>query len=116
KRVICITDLSRSEAEYFIEDFTSRVSETRKLSTPKKRIDDSFKVYHIIPNLENYDTTSMAYELCESEVPLHRGLRAVYINEDTDEIIVGTTVVYSANWAMLHFDDETIETILFDYI
>ena len=115
KRHIILDGVSQTEAEMFITDFTNRVKASRRLSTPKKHIDDEFKIYNLIENVADWDVHEIFEELVESDVPRHRGSRAVFIDEDTDTIIVGTTVVYSANWAMVGFDDETVETTILSF-
>ena len=115
KRHIRIENLSQNEAEKFIKDLEARVSAERTLKTPDTRITDSFKVYRLIEDLQYMDIDEIADELKDSTVPKHRGIRAVFIDEETDTIIVGTTVVYSANWAMIGFDDSTIEDTILSF-
>ncbi len=117
KRFIRLEDISQTEAELFIKDFESRVKASRSLKSPKDTIDDSFKSYRLLNNLSDYDIEDILETVSESKVPQHRGIRAAFVDEDSDTILVGTTVVYSANWAMVGFDDITIDdTILgFEY-
>lgn len=115
KRHIRLENLSQAEAEQFIRDLETRVVASRRLSTPKTTIVDSFKTYQLIDDLNSLDIEELAEELAESTVPQHRGIRAVFVDEDTDTILVGTTVVYSANWAMIGFDDETLADTILDF-
>lgn len=94
-RHIRMDNLSKTEAVLFITDFENRVKASRKLKNPSLHIDDSHKTYNLIENLSDYDINDIFTELETSEVPQHRGIRAVFIDEDSDTIIVGTTVVYS---------------------
>lgn len=112
---ITITNLSQSEAEMFISDFTRRVISSRKLKTPKKTIDDDFKIYRLIPHLNEYDIEDIAGELSYSFTPGHRGMRAVFVDDETDTIIVGTAVVYNHNWAIVNYDDDTLEDDIMDF-
>ncbi len=55
KRHIILDGVSQTEAEMFITDFTNRVKASRRLSTPKKHIDDEFKIYNLIENVADWD-------------------------------------------------------------
>ena len=115
KRHIRIENLSQSEAELFIKNLEERVIASRNLKTPKTQITDAFKSYHLIDDLAYLDLDGIAEELAESKVAQHRGIRAVFVDDETDTILVGTTVVYSDKWAMIGFDDETLVEAILDY-
>lgn len=115
KRHIRLENISQTEAELFIKDLEARVKTSRSLKTPKDTIADSFKSYRLLNNLPDFDIEDILETIAESDVPQHRGIRAVFIDEDTDTILVGTTVVYSANWAMVGFDDETIADKILEF-
>ena len=115
-RHIIIENLNESEATAFIDTFTLGVLSNRKLSTPKKQIPDTYQTYNLLDDEEEYfDHLEMAEELAISTVPKHRGRRAVFINYDTNGIIVGTAVVYNKNWAMIGFDDDTLPESILDF-
>lgn len=116
KRHIRLENISQTEAELFIKDLEVRVKASRSLKTPKDTIADSFKSYRLLLNLaDDFDIEEILETIAESDVPQHRGIRAVFIDEETDTILVGTTVVYSANWAMVGFDDETIADKILEF-
>lgn len=115
KRHIVIENVSQTEAEMFIRNLEERVKAERNQSTPKAIIRDAFKTYRLLSDLWSYDEEDIARELAESAVPKHRGIRAFFIDVDTDTIIVGTTVVYSDKWAMIGFDDDTIEETILSF-
>lgn len=115
KRHIRMENISKDEAILFINDFETRVKASRKLKTPSVQIDDAFKVYKLLDDDADYFVDDLADYLGESNVPQHRGIRAVFIDEDTNDIIVGTTVVYSASWAMVGFDDMTVDAMIWDF-
>lgn len=116
KRHIRLENISQTEAELFIKDLEVRVKASRSLKTPKDTIADSFKSYRLLLNLaDDFDIEEILETIAESDVPQHRGIRAVFIDEETDTILVGTTVVYSANWAMVGFDDETVADKILEF-
>ena len=116
KRWIRIEDLSQSEAELFINDFEARVKASRTLNTPKDTTPDAFQIYNLVDlSIEDdYHIEDVIEALAESEVPKHRGSRAVFVDADTSTIIVGTTVVYGRNYAMVGFDDATLPQEIMD--
>lgn len=115
KRHIRLENISQTEAEMFIKNLEDRVKASRSLKTPKDTIGDAFKSYRLLNNLPDFDIEDILETVAESQVPQHRGIRAAFVDEDTDTILVGTTVVYSANWAMVGFDDSTIDQTILDY-
>lgn len=116
KRHIRLENISQTEAELFIKDLEVRVKASRSLKTPKDTIADSFKSYRLLLNLaDDFDIEEILETIAESDVPQHRGIRAVFVDEETDTILVGTTVVYSANWAMVGFDDETVADKILEF-
>jgi len=108
KRHIRLENISQTEAELFITNFEERVKASRRLNTPVKSIADAFQIYRLLPDLCDYDIEDMIEELSVSDVARQRGIRAAFIDEDTDTIIVGTTIVYSDKWAMVGVDDDTL--------
>ncbi len=113
KRHIRMEDISQTEAELFIRNLEERVKASRSLNTPSAQTPDAFLTYNLLSDLSDFDIEDIAAELKVSDVPRHRGIRAVFIDETTDTILVGTTVVYSDKWAIVGFDDvEIAETIL----
>lgn len=115
KRHIRMENISQTEAELFIKDLEARVKTSRNLKTPKDTIADSFKSYRLLNDLADFDIEAILETVAESDVPQHRGIRAAFIDEETDTILVGTTVVYSANWAMVGFDDETVADNILEF-
>lgn len=115
KRHIRIENLSQSEAEEFINEFNYKVTLSRKLQQLPSPISDTFLIYRLLNDIASLDIEAILEELSESTVPKCRGLRAVFIDEKTDTILVGTDVVYSANWATIGFNDETIIDTILDY-
>lgn len=116
KRLLKITDLSQAEAEMFIKDFEARVKASRTLNTPKDTISDAFQIYNLVDlSIEaDYVVEEFANELAESKISQHRGSRAVFVDHDINTIIVGTSVVYGRNYAMIGFDDVTIPQDILD--
>lgn len=115
KRLIRLDDISQTEAELFMKNFEDRVVASRQLKTPSATINDAYQVYRLVDNLEDYDIDEMLHELADSVVPRQRGLRAVFVDVESNTIVVGTTIVYSANWAMIHVDDAGIAETILDY-
>lgn len=114
KRHIRMENISQSEAELFISNLEERVKASRRLNTPVKSIPDAFQIYRLLTDLAHYDIEDILDNLVESAVPRQRGIRAVFVDEDTDTIIVGTTIVYSDKWAMVGVDDDTIAEAILD--
>jgi hypothetical protein len=108
KRHIRLESISQTEAELFIKNLEERVKASRNLNTPAKSIPDAFQIYRLLSDLQDYDIEDILEDLSESDVPRQRGIRAVFIDEETDTIIVGTTLVYSDKWAMVGVDDDTL--------
>lgn len=115
KRSIRVENLSESEARAFIKEFDSRVVANRTIKNPSAIALDSVVVYKLLEGLEDYDLEEIVEELSESVVPQTRGLRAVFADDKTDTILVGTTVVYSRNWATVNFLDTTIPQTILDF-
>ncbi|QDJ96552.1 hypothetical protein Xoosp13_366 [Xanthomonas phage Xoo-sp13] len=114
-RFITITDLSRDEAAAFIKEFTARVKAERKIkNTPaKNQTVDDFIEYNLVEGLDSFLIDDVFDLLKTSTVVGARGNRAVFLDEDSDTILVGSTVVYNKNWAMVGFVDDTIvDTLL----
>lgn len=118
KRHIRIEELSLNEAKEFIAAFETRVVAERKLNPApggQTPVVDAFIEYNLLQNLEDMDLDELADELVESKIPKARGIRAVAIDTDTDTILVGTSVVYSKNWAITGFEDPTIPVTLLSF-
>lgn len=115
KRSIRVENLSETEARGFIKDFDSRVVASRNIKNPSSTALDSVIVYQLLEDLQDYDLDEIVEDLAESDVPQTRGLRAVFVDDTTDTILVGTTVVYSRNWATVNFLDTTIPSTILDY-
>lgn len=54
--------------------------------------------------------------LVYSDITHFRGLRCVYLNFDSDTIIVGTTVVYNKRQAAINVVDDSIPGKLLDFV
>lgn len=114
KRFIRMEDVSVTEAKEFIAAFDAKLQATRKLKSPVKSTPDSALEYYILSNLIDYDLDEIVEVLIEADIPGTRGSRAVFIDVDTDLILVGTSIVYSRNWATMNVLDDTIVQKLFD--
>lgn len=114
KRSIVIENISQSEAEYFILDFEGRVRTNRSLKAQNDSVVDSFITYRLLEDLYSYDVVDIIDTLVISETPGARGLRAVFIEEEDDTILVGTTVVYSRNWAAVGVNDKSLAQTILD--
>lgn len=113
KRWIEINEVSRTEAQEFIDAFSAKVAQKRTLTAPKKVTSDSYQEYNLIEEIVSWDVSEIIDALVTSEVRQHRGMRAVFVDvDDNSTILVGTAVVYGANYAMVGFDDETIPGII----
>lgn len=115
KRHIRLEEISQTEAELFIKNLEDRVKASRTLNVPKDSTTDAFLTYRLRDDLDVFDLETLSAELSESEVPKHRGIRAVFFNEDDGTVIVGTSVVYGATYAMVGFDDSTIAQTILDF-
>lgn len=105
-----INGIDQAEAEQFIADFTARIVASRKIKA--ESLDDEFITYRLVDNLSDYYLPDIAKLLRRSTASGTRGNRAVFIDESTDTILVGTTVIYSINWATTGFVDDSIPSIL----
>ena len=118
-KVITVDNLSKTEAEAFLNYFDYSVSQKRKLGLNPTRD-------YGIPSLVQYFTGSIDLQaldddgeldnlvenLMTSRIPQKRGRRAVLIDAEKGEIGVGTTVVYNQNWAMKGVQDDSISQAL----
>lgn len=115
KRHIRLENISQTEAELFIKNLEDRVKASRTLNTPKDSTPDAFQTYRLRDDMDEFDYDDLATDLSESDVPKHRGIRAVFADYETDTVLVGTSVVYGANYAMVGFDDSTIAQTILDF-
>jgi hypothetical protein len=63
-------------------------------------------------DFENMKFDDSAIDLIErlltSEIPKWRGRRPVFIDFDSQTVLVSTTVVYNVNWASIGVDDDSL--------
>jgi hypothetical protein len=117
KKTITVDNVTKSEAEAFASFWDFSVTRKRKIN----RNDDATPamVQFFTGNVdltsldEDFDELDNLVEnLMTSRVPQKRGRRIVIVDTDTNEVGVGTTVVYNQNWAMRGVDDDTVPTTL----
>lgn len=117
---INVGPVHQDEAMDFISNFNMRVGASRKIKFNDESTSDSVEEFKGNLNLkalvEEGSLGDLVEALTKSNIPGKRGLRAVYVDVENDTILVGTTVVYNANWAMLGVEDATILPALLDAV
>jgi len=120
---LIIHDISRQDAEGLIKNLAERVKTSRKLKNYPSAVEDSYFEVNAIgsgTHFVSHDEVYVIELLAESNIPGLRGERAVffeadnYLNGDPAAFLIGTTVVYNANWATLGVMDLSVIELLED--
>lgn len=107
---LVIREITRKDAEGLIQNLAERTKTARKLKHYPAAIEDAFfEVNAVGPRtyFNSYDEEDTLSDLAESSIPGLRGERAVFFesgnfdNGENAAFLIGTTVIYNANWATL---------------
>jgi hypothetical protein len=118
---IIINNICREDAEGLIKNLTERVKTSRKLKNYTAGVEDAFFEVNAIgsnTHFNSHDEDYIIELLAESNIPTLRGERAVFfeydkfVNGEPAAFLIGTTVIYNANWATLGVLDLSVVDLL----
>lgn len=117
---INVYNCTKGEAISFVEHFNSQVAASRKVAAAPNAVADVMDFTTGSLNLEalveDESLSELVTKLSTSELRGQRGRRCVFVDIDSDEIGVGTTVVYNENRAMTGVLDTTVATSILDAV
>lgn len=119
---ITVANVSRYEAEAYIQAFDSLVESKRRLKSNPDAATESMDVLSGNLKLGQFAITDpdslglMLETLSKSNIKGFRGRRAVYLDPNTDTVAVGTTVVYNRNWATKGVSDPSILSTVLNFV
>lgn len=110
KKFLVMHNVSEEEAIEFIDDFSEKVKNNRKIKNVGSHA-SNFELFKNIINDAAVDPDFFATEIFDmlsvSDARGIRGSRAIFAEED-GTFGVGTAVIYNQNWASINFSDNTI--------
>lgn len=118
---LVIREITRKDAEGLIQNLAERTKTARKLKHYPAAIEDAFfEVNAVGPrtNFKSWDEEDTLSDLAESNIPGLRGERAVFFETDNYQdgenaaFLIGTTVIYNANWATLGVLDLSVMDVI----
>lgn len=118
---LVIRDISRQDAEGLIKNLAERVKTSRKLKNYADAVEDAFFEVNVIGSDTHFNSHDEEYViglLAESKIPTLRGERAVFfeydkfIDGESAAFLIGTSVIYNANWATLGVLDLSVVDLL----
>lgn len=128
-KFIKMENISVNEAEVYCSLFNKQIIKTKSTIRDSNTTTSIFHYFNnfsliqsMIDEIENKNDTvedvesSLAMLFGFSEEKNVRGIRAVFVDISTNTIGVGTTIIYSKNWATINHDgsDFIMKTILSD--
>jgi hypothetical protein len=117
---IVVANVTREEAEAYVGFFDKMVSEKRKLKSNPSAVIGSFNDINgkldLVALLDDESLPDLVESLSVSSLSGQRGRRAVFLDIENDDIGVGTTVIYNANWATQGVGDPTLLGTVLDAV
>mgnify|MGYP001052966966 CR=1 FL=1 len=116
---IVIDGITPLQALNFVNVETKRIVDSKKIkNNSNKVVDDDHMIFVTIANnneelfLQFWSLSKLEY----SDTPKIRGDRAIYFNETSGIVGMGTTVIYNRNWATIGFDDPKFHNMIHEFV